>query len=188
MEDIILIKYLKEKDILNNHEYRNITSEIKDKVVGSYNSDIAHSDIYSEFFNNFKEVTKNMNSSEKSQFIDRLKDYDNKSTEHFNESYAKYIVSNMWHKDDTGRKYVGEKYDMFVAKEVCERYRGIISSSITYSDIYVAINSQYHDYSCLFKKWFGNEVDYKIIESAIIYWFKNEDTDSSKLWDYFNTK
>ena len=127
-----------------------------------------------------------MNPSEKGQFVDRLKDYDNKSMEHFNESYAKYIVSKMWHTDD--RKCMGEKYDMLMAKEVCERYRGMVPSAVTYSDVYIAINSQYHDYHCLFKKWFGEDVDYKIIESAIRYWFKDEDYGSSKLWDHFKDK
>ena len=37
------------------------------------------------------------------------------------------------------------------------------------------INSQYHDYVELFKSWFGDNVDQKIIESAIIFWFKDVD-------------
>lgn len=45
-----------------------------------------------------------------------------------------------------GRKFVGEKYDMSKAKEVAERYRGIIPQSATYADVYVALNAQYHDY------------------------------------------
>lgn len=36
-------------------------------------------------------------------------------------------------------------------------------------------NSQYHDYVELFKSWFGDNVDQKIIESAIIFWFKDVD-------------
>lgn len=35
--------------------------------------------------------------------------------------------------------------------------------------------SQYHDYVELFKSWFGDNVDQKIIESAIIFWFKDVD-------------
>lgn len=41
--------------------------------------------------------------------------------------------------------------------------------------MYVAINSQYHDYVELFKSWFGDNVDQKIIESAIKY-------SGSKMW------
>lgn len=189
MEDIMLIKYLKEKGILNEYEYSKLTSEKQSKQPEMHTPvSTEKPDIYSEFFSNFKEVTKNMNTSEKSQFVDRLKEYDNKPEEHFNESYAKYIVSKMWHKDDTGKKCMGEKYDMLGAKEVCERYRGIIPTSVTYSDVYIAINSQYHDYYCLFKKWFGEDIDYKIIESAIRFWFKDDDAGTSKLWNHFKDK
>lgn len=96
-----------------------------------------------------------------------------------------YLVSNMYHTEN-GRKYVGEKFDMTKAKEVCERYRGILSQSITHADVYVAINSHYHDYCELFKAWFGDGIDQKIIESAIIFWFKDDDyREGSKLWNYF---
>lgn len=105
--------------------------------------------------------------------------------EHFNDSYARYLVSNMYHFEN-GRKYVGEKFDMTKAKEVCERYRGIIPQTITHADVYVAINAQYHDYCELFKSWFGDGVEQKIIESAVIFWFKDDDyKDGFKLWNYF---
>lgn len=52
--------------------------------------------------------------------------------------------------------------------------------------MYVAINSQYHDYVELFKSWFGDNVDQKIIESAIIFWFKDVDCKSrNKVVSYF---
>ena len=44
------------------------------------------------------------------------------------------------------------------------------------SDVYLAINSQYHNYICLFKQWFDvNDIDCKIIQSAIHYWFNDDD-------------
>lgn len=46
---------------------------------------------------------------------------------------------------------------------------------MTVCDIYVAINSQYHDYSALFKSWFKDGVDQKVIESAMTYWFADDD-------------
>lgn len=104
---------------------------------------------------------------------------------HFNETYARYLVSDMYHFEN-GRKYVGEKFDMNKAKEVCERYRGIIPQTITQADVYVAINSQYHDYCELFKSWFGEGVEQKIIESAVVFWFKDADyKNGSKIWNYF---
>lgn len=65
--------------------------------------------------------------------------------------------------------------DMHKAKEICERYRGILPTSATVADVYVAINSQYHDYAELFKNWFGDGIEQKIVESAIVFWFKDAD-------------
>lgn len=49
-----------------------------------------------------------------------------------------------------------------------------------------AIKLHYHDYCELFKAWFGDGIDQKIIESAIIFWFKDDDhREGSKLWNYF---
>lgn len=105
---------------------------------------------------------------------------------HMSETEARKVVSRMCHIEG-GRKYIGEKFDMYKAKEVCERYMGILPSSVTPADVYVAINSQYHDYAELFKNWFGNDIDKKIIDSAIVFWFKDSDSKSeNKLMDYFN--
>ena len=99
---------------------------------------------------------------------------DSMSGEHFTESEAKYLVADMYHTEN-GRKYSGEKFDMHKAKEICERYRGILPTSVTAADVYVAINSQYHDYAELFKSWFGDGIEQKIVESAIVFWFKDAD-------------
>lgn len=107
------------------------------------------------------------------------------SGEHFNESEAKYLVSEMYHTEN-GRKHSGEKFDMHKAKEICERYRGILPISVTPSDVYVAINAQYHDYAELFKSWFGDNIEQKIIESAIVFWFKDIDSKAeNKIVEYF---
>lgn len=105
--------------------------------------------------------------------------------EHFDESEAKYLVADMYHTEN-GRKYTGEKFDIHKAKEICERYRGILPTSVTPADVYVAINSQYHDYAELFKNWFGNDIEQKVVESAIVFWFKDADAKSeNKLMEYF---
>lgn len=53
------------------------------------------------------------------------------------------------------------------------------------------INAQYHDYVRLYSEWFRNinknELDNKIIESAITFYFKDEDSGSTKTWNYFKT-
>lgn len=111
--------------------------------------------------------------------VDRMMRYMRNSmrgseSEHFTESEAKYLVADMYHTEN-GRKYSGEKFDMHKAKEICERYRGILPTSATVADVYVAINSQYHDYAELFKNWFGDGIEQKIVESAIVFWFKDAD-------------
>lgn len=32
-----------------------------------------------------------------------------------------------------------------------------------------------HDYAELFKNWFGDGIEQKIVESAIVFWFKDAD-------------
>ena len=106
--------------------------------------------------------------------------------EHFDEEMAKSIVESMHHMDDNNKVVSGEHFSMFKANSVCETYKKMYHLDITPEDVYVAINAQYHDYSKLFKSWFGSNVDSKIIESAICFWFKDVDYDKgSKLWNYF---
>ena len=73
-----------------------------------------------------------------------------------------------------------------IAKEVAERYRGIIPQSATYADVYVALNAQYHDYCELLKAWFGDNIDNKVVESAVSFWFKDDDyKGGNKVYKYF---
>lgn len=66
---------------------------------------------------------------------------------------------------------------------------GIINREITYWDVYVAVNAQYHDYVRLYQDWFPNlteeQLDEKVIYSAINFWFKDEDAGTGKVWNYF---
>lgn len=77
--------------------------------------------------------------------------YDNDEDEHFNKQEAKQIVDGMYHVKD-GKKYVGEKYDMRKAEEVCEKYKHKLEGDVDVADMYVAINAQFHDYNELFEK------------------------------------
>lgn len=43
-----------------------------------------------------------------------------------------------------------------------------------------------HDYAKLFEEWFGGNIDNKVFESAIIFWFKDVDFDGDKVWEYFH--
>lgn len=91
----------------------------------------------------------------------------------------------MYHVKDN-KKYVGEKYDMNKAHEICERYKEVLPDDVEPCDVYVAINAQYHDYCKLFDSWFGGNIDNKVFESAITFWFKDVDFDGDKVWEYFH--
>lgn len=95
-------------------------------------------------------------------------------------------VDEMYHVKD-GKKYIGEKYDMQKAHEVCNKFKDKLEEDIEVADVYVAINAQYHDYCKLFEKWFGKgNFDDMIFESAIDFWFDDVDFGEDKLWKYFN--
>lgn len=104
---------------------------------------------------------------------------------HFNEYEAKEVVEQMYHVKDN-KKYIGEKYDMNKAHEICERYKEVLPDDVEPCDVYVAINAQYHDYAKLFEEWFGGNIDNKVFESAITFWFKDVDFDGDKVWEYFH--
>lgn len=100
------------------------------------------------------------------------------------------IISSLT-KLNNGKVCKGEIYNYDCAKNVFDKYVRNINSSITVWDVYVAINAQYHDYVRLYSEWFRNinknELDNKIIESAITFYFKDEDSGSTKTWNYFKT-
>lgn len=108
---------------------------------------------------------------------------------HFNEMYAKYQVSSMYHTKRNGSVCKGEIYSIEDARQVYEKYVRNLDSSYNCWDVYVALNAQYHDYSRLYTEWYSNitneDLDNKIIASAINFWFKDEDAGTGKVWNYF---
>lgn len=206
MDEILMREYLRSKgkgmsdeDFMRNMKEHFNTKYARGRGRGRGMRDSDYGDFFEEedmrrfddFYINrhnsesdFIDMVKNMNHEEKKKLVEMIEG--GEGSEHFNDSYAKYTVSKMFHTEG-GRKYVGEKFDMLKAKEICERYRGIIPQSATHGDVYVAINAQYHDYCELFKAWFGDNVDSKIVESAINFWFKDDDfKEGCKVWKYFN--
>lgn len=47
------------------------------------------------------------------------------------------------------------------------------------------VPTQYHDYAKLFEEWFSGNIDNKVFESAITFWFKDVDFDGDKVREYF---
>jgi hypothetical protein len=154
------------------------------KPYNRYPEDMDWDDYYTNRHNDSEiyDVISNLSPEDKKRMMRMMAGED---TEHFGREQAKYLVSQMYHVEN-GRKHVGEKYNYDKATEVMQRYAGMIPHGTTPCDIYVAINAQYHDYGTLFKSWFGDNIDSKIMESAIIFWFKDDDyKDGSKLLNYF---
>lgn len=118
-------------------------------------------------------------------FLQSQKQAINDDGYHFDEYEAKEVVEQMYHVKDN-KKYIGEKYDMNKAHEICERYKEVLPNDVEPCDVYVAINAQYHDYAKLFEEWFGGNIDNKVFESAITFWFKDVDFDGDKVWEYFH--
>ena len=106
---------------------------------------------------------------------------------HFDKEYAEWQVEHMHHKCN-GKEYKGEHWSYEETFNVMQKYRGVLSPEITPCDFYVALNAQWHDYQCWMHEHFESEeeVDTAIIESAVVFWFKDEDYDGNdKVWSYF---
>lgn len=108
---------------------------------------------------------------------------------HFDECFAMYEVNQMYHTKQDGSVHHGEMITPEHAEQIYERYRRNVHASVTKWDIYVALNAQYHDYDNIYNQWFNKDkeiVKEKVVESAIVFWFKDEDAPEGKVWDYFN--
>ena len=107
---------------------------------------------------------------------------------HFDKEYAEWEVEKMHHTCDN-RTYKGEHWSMEETTAVMSNYRNQLPTEITPCDFYGALNAQWHDYQCVMSKLFSNneEAENAIIESAIAFWFKDEDyAGNDKVWRYFN--
>lgn len=106
---------------------------------------------------------------------------------HFNEEFAMWQVSTMHHKGADGKTYKGEHWSMEDTDAVMAKYKSMLPTGTTAEDIYVALNANYHDKCTLFKKWFAEEYEEKIIEDAINFYFMDEDAPEGKVWYYMST-
>ena len=203
MDEFLMYKYLNEKGA-NSREEQDFMNKFKKFVkakraamkrhdvpfdeYNNYNWEDDNYDDDHEFFEKYRRGMRNTMGIDEEEEYRKMMKYmrDSMGEDSLSESKAKHLVSQMYHIEN-GRKHVGEKYDMHKAKEICERYKGMIPSNVKYPELYVAINAQYHDYCELFKSWFGDNMDSKIVESAIIFWFRDVDyPEGNKIMEYFN--
>lgn len=108
---------------------------------------------------------------------------------HFNDYFTIEQVNNMYHTKSNGTICKGEKYDYEYAKKIYDSYVCKLNTEANVWNVYVAINAQYHDHIIEYTNWFGNitksDMDCKIIDAAITFWFRDEDSGDNKVWNYF---
>lgn len=94
---------------------------------------------------------------------------------------AKRAITNNINSFDKFLRPIADKDGMIDIEGIFDEEMEVINN-----DVYVAINAQYHDYAKLFEEWFGGNIDNKVFESAITFWFKDVDFDGDKVWEYFH--
>ena len=179
MSDYMLLEYLRNKG-RHDDDYRKI-SEFKDymRSRGSMKGSRRHRDYQ------WDDMEYNRHDWDEYPMIHHMRSYkDYMPEDSFEEYEAKEIVSEMYHFEND-HKQRGEHFDMHKAKEVYEKYKNHFTVKASPCDVYVAINAFYHDFSKLFKLWFGNNIDEKIILLAVTFWFQDDDYQGNKLMDYF---
>lgn len=103
-----------------------------------------------------------------------------------NEAYRRNAIPNANNGTTQNQQVPTQGIWMNKAHEICERYKEVLPNDVEPCDVYVAINAQYHDYAKLFEEWFSGNIDNKVFESAITFWFKDVDFDGDKVWEYFH--
>lgn len=98
-------------------------------------------------------------------------------------------ISQMYHTNNKGIKIDAPLFSIEATKKIYDRRIRPLNKDVTIWDVYVALNSQYHDNINLYEKWFpnatNNEIEDKIVEATISNWFEDEDASSDKVWEYF---
>lgn len=192
MEEILLREYLNRGESMSDSEFTDTMMSMLDRKYSRMKKDSYGNpryEVHKHGDYELYDIIKDLTHSDKIKLMDMLSgeaiNLEGGMPEMINEHQAKYIVSNMYH-ILAGKKYLGEKFDMNKAREVYSRYKNMFTSNASEYDVYVAINAQYHDYCDLFKSWFGSNIETKIIESAITFWFKDVDYKGhNKVYKYF---
>lgn len=110
---------------------------------------------------------------------------------HFDKGYAEWQVSQMHHIGDDGREYKGEHWSITAASTVMQQYRGRFPADYNEYDVYVALNSHWHDTICTAKRHFSSIEDAEkyVIDEAIAVWLNDSDWGSNdKVWSYFRCR
>lgn len=161
-----------------------------EKMIGAYGiNGIPQADL-AKGIAGFHKIFDYVEEHDKEIFWDAMKEFHEcVKGEHFDEVYAMCQVNDMYHTKANGVICRGQIFTVEDAKAIYDKHVRNINREITCWDVYVAVNAQYHDYIRMYKQWFPNlteeQLDEKIIHSAINFWFEDEDAGSGKVWNYF---
>lgn len=99
--------------------------------------------------------------------------------------YAWFKYIKVKSSNNKGNKITSPMFTPIDVRKLYDKKFKSINSNITFWDVYVALNAQYHDNIELYKEWFGEDnienIKDKIIESAIVNWFEDEDAGIEKV-------
>lgn len=99
---------------------------------------------------------------------------------HYSEPFALWDVGQMHHTEANGRVAKGEHFSMAEAETIADD-----NDIKNVADVYVAINATWHDKAVLFAEWFeADDVERRVIEDAVTFYFKDEDAPEGKIWRY----
>lgn len=161
-----------------------------DSIIDGYSktTKLSHEDAWC-LVKGMKDVFAHMKHHDEEKFWEVMKDiHVSVKGKYFDEHYAKHEVSEMYHIDKRGSKVSGEIYSVEECMEIHRNYeRYYLDKQCCHWDTYVAINAYHHDHVNMFKAWFTeDEVKSKVVEGAITFWFKDEDSEPGKVWKYFH--
>lgn len=109
--------------------------------------------------------------------------------DHFNENFAEWEVSEMYHKDKQGAMHKGQHWSIDQTDSVFEKMRSKFSNTYNKYDWYVTMNMMYHDNYCMYKEWWPDAAEdvltLKIAESSANY-LADIDAEDGKIWRYLN--
>lgn len=103
---------------------------------------------------------------------------------HYNEPFARKDVASMHHKNAKGEIIKGEHWNI---EQVTTAAKGLsVPSTASLWDVYVALNANWHDKEVKFAEWFGQDVEKRIVEDAISFYFNDADAPDGKIWLYMD--
>lgn len=105
---------------------------------------------------------------------------------HYNEAFALWQVSQMYHKDKSGIEHKGQHWSPDQVRTV---FAGLSKNKAlaeyNYWDFYVTIHMMWHDNICMYRTWWPEADDKalneKVVEASVNY-LSDDDGEHGKIW------